>query len=184
MCSYIYNHRIIFNIQRLRSSSFKPPSTSAGNTLSWKLKYMWAATGTSESCTRDGDNGQNSWYCKVLNTWMHFSVLIIIKKEFYRKTLPITDEHFHTECKNPSPEKGLRLIFPELLHLNKCIVQPWWLWGMDATSISTSTKTPTTMADKLIPCVSTNQALFDQRDANYKDNDLKENKWQGIRSVS
>lgn len=82
------------------------------------LKYA-----PSESCTRDGDNGQNSWYFKVLNTWMHFSVLIIIKKkkEFYRKT------HFHTECKNPSPQKGLRLIFPELTHLKKCIIQLWWL---------------------------------------------------------
>lgn len=39
----------------------------------------------SESCTRDGDNGQNSWYCKVLNTWMHFSVLIIIKKRILQK---------------------------------------------------------------------------------------------------
>lgn len=44
--NYIYNHRIIFEIQRLRSSPFKPPSTRAGNTLSGQKNATSISTST------------------------------------------------------------------------------------------------------------------------------------------
>lgn len=51
----------------------------------------------------------------------------------------------------------------------KCIIQSWWLCGTELSP-----------ADKFIICFSQHQALFDKWDANYKNNNLKENMRESV----
>lgn len=70
----------------------------------------------------------------------------------------------------------------ELLHLqtNASTNQPMVMVKEQMSPLSITTKTLTTMADKLILRVCRHQALSDKRDATHKDNGLKDSIWQLI----
>lgn len=106
------------------------------------------------------------FFMQIVSTNQNICIYMFFK-------LLIGHEYFHTEmshCKKV--DQGL---FFQTCSLQKGTSSnhSGWLEQMPSPS---PTKTSITIADKLIMGVSQSQVLFDKQEANYKNNDIKDNK--------